>query len=675
VTIVIPVWNQVAHTIACLESLADNTPPDLYEVVVVDNASTDETPALCAALEGDVRVIRNDENLGFGRACNQGAAAGAPEAEFVLFLNNDTVLLPGWLEPLVAAMDADPRLGAVQPRLVYPDGRLCDAGGLVFADGDAWVYGKGHPHPDAPQFTCRRAPDYASGACLLVRRAAFREVGGFDDRYAPAYYEDTDLSFALRAAGWRVLYEPASTVVHVEGGTAGTDTSVGLKRHQVRNREVFAAKWAATLAGRPSMRPEIVEAWAHRPQGGAGPGEDPERAVPAAEARSVLVVDPFLPMPDRNSGHQRLLGMLRELRAQGHHVTFYTANATDADRYRPVLGRLGIAAYGPDPARLPAADPVAGMRWKAVFAPPFEVLAAQRRYDVVVVSFWTLAEALLARLRRVFPEASIVVDSVDVHFVREERAARLAGRPVDRAARARELAVYRAADRVLAATEDDAAVLRRAGGVREVAVVPNVHELADPGPGFAEREGLVFVANFLHPPNLEALAWWCEEIAPRLAVLLPGLRLTVVGNDPAGVAAAFAGAGVEVVGWVPEVLPWLHRARVSVAPLRSGAGMKGKVGEAMAAGTPVVGTPVAVEGMGVVDGLHALVAADADAFATAVADLYRDADRWALLREAGRRLVAERLGPSRMAAAVTDGILRPLVPTPVERPLLANSRQ
>lgn len=654
VTIVVPVWNQVALTAACLESLAAHTPPELYEVVVVDNGSTDETPRLCAALEGDVQVIRNETNLGFGRACNQGAAASSDEAEFVLFLNNDTIVLPGWLEPLVEAMDEDPRLGAVQPKLLYPDGRLCDAGGLVFAGGEAWVYGKGHPVPDAPQFSCRRAPDYASGACLLVRKSAFGAVGGFDDRYAPAYYEDTDLSFALRDRGWKLLYEPASTVVHLEGGTAGTDTSVGLKRYQVANREKFARKWAARLARRPVMDPRIVEAWAHRPQGGMAPGEDPERAVGPDHARSVLVVDPLLPMPDRNSGHRRLMGMLRELRAQGHHVTFFAVEAREAGRYRPLLGRLGIAAYGLDPA---APSDVPGH--KEVFAPAPEVLAAQRTYHTVVVSFFTDAERLLPKLRRAFPGAAIVVDSVDVHFVREARAAHLAGRSPDRAAYRREVATYRAADRVLVVTEDDAAALRRAGGVTDVAVVPNVHDLVDPGPDFHDREGLVFVGNFLHEPNLDALVWWRKEIAPVLADLLPGVGLTVVGNDPAHCARALARRDVEVIGWVPDVLPWLHRARISVAPLRFGAGMKGKVGEALAAGTPVVGTPIAVEGMGVVDGCHALVAADAAGFAAAIAALYGDRRRWSLLRDNGRRLIAERFGPARMAAAVRDEVLRP----------------
>ncbi|HUO48435.1 MAG TPA: glycosyltransferase, partial [Acidimicrobiales bacterium] len=239
VSIVIPCFNHAELTLRCLQSLASHTTAVPHEVIVVDNGSTDATRELAGLAGERFRVVRNEQNIGFGPACNQGASLA--RGEYVLFLNNDTEVLGGWLEPLVAAMEEDEDLGAVQPKLVYPDGRLNDAGGLVFAGGAPWVYGKGHPDPGAPQFDCRRAPDYASGACLLVRKRAFDEVGGFDDRYAPAYYEDTDLSFALRAGGWSVLYEPASTVVHIEGGTAGTDTSTGLKQYQVRNAERFAA--------------------------------------------------------------------------------------------------------------------------------------------------------------------------------------------------------------------------------------------------------------------------------------------------------------------------------------------------------------------------------------------------------------------------------------------------
>jgi O-antigen biosynthesis protein len=270
VSIVIPTYNKVELTLPCLQALAENTTDEIpYEVIIVDNASHDGTRDLLAQLEGDVRFVLNDVNEGFGKACNKGASMS--EAEFVLFLNNDTQVLPGWLEPLTAAMRQDLDLAAVQPRLLYPDGRLNSAGDLVFRD-QAWNYGKGASNPRAPQFSGRRAPDYASGAVLLVRRSMFVEIGGFDDRYAPAYYEDTYLSFSFRAKGWKVLYEPRSDVIHMEGGTAGTELTSEFKRTQMElNKQKFWDKWADELRDRPAASLDIIEAWAHRDQGKFNP--------------------------------------------------------------------------------------------------------------------------------------------------------------------------------------------------------------------------------------------------------------------------------------------------------------------------------------------------------------------------------------------------------------------
>lgn len=269
VSIVIPTFNKVELTQGCLTSLIENTPDDLYEVVIVDNASSDGTRDLLQQLDGDVRIVLNQTNEGFGPACNKGAALST--GEFVCFLNNDTEVRAGWLENLVGAMDQDARLAAVQPLLLYPDGRVNSAGDLVFGD-QAWNYGKGHPDPMAPQFQTRRAPDYASGACLLVRKTMFDAVGGFDDAYAPAYYEDTDLSFAFRARGWKVLYEPRSIVIHVEGGTSESALTSDFKEKQMaKNRQYFWNKWATDLNSRPNATLDIIDAWAHRDQGEFNP--------------------------------------------------------------------------------------------------------------------------------------------------------------------------------------------------------------------------------------------------------------------------------------------------------------------------------------------------------------------------------------------------------------------
>ena len=627
-------------------------------MILVDNGSDDATVNLARAEGPRFRVVRNEENTGFGPACNQGAALA--RGEYILFLNNDTILLPGWLDPLVEALDEDDLLAAVQPKLLYPDGRLNDAGGLVFAGGEPWIYGKGSAEPDAPQFSCRRAPDYASGACLLVRRRAFTEVGGFDDRYAPAYYEDTDLSFALRAAGWKVLFEPASTVVHVEGGTAGTDIGQGIKQYQVRNAERFATKWADELAQRPPLGRQAVESWAHRPQGGFGPAENlsvrGHAAVEAARreaatAKSVLVLDSFMPVFDRASGGLRLFTMLQALRQAGHAVTFY-ALAGGSRHYAGAVGRLGIACFGGD--RGETVD--RGPGYTAAVWPSLDALLTTWQFDAIIVSPWSTGEIVIDQIRRHAPRATVIVDTNDVHFLRLQRADALTAAPSPETAdtKRRELSVYGRADRVVCVTETDAAVVQSEIPQAHIVVVPNAHADVDVGPGFAERTGCLFVGNFNHPPNADAVAWWKSEIGPVLAHTTPGAGLTVVGNDPMGLAKEFAGPGISVSGTVESTLPFLHQARVSVAPLRYGAGMKGKVGEALMAGIPVVLTSMAAEGMELVDEEHVIVADSADAFAAAVHRLYTDRELWERLRTAGRAHAARHFGLGRMREAVAE---------------------
>ena len=251
VAVVIPVHDRAEYTVLCLQSIEEGqaslrTP---FEVVLVDNASHDETPSVLAVLSGDVRTTRNEHELGRGEVRNQGAALST--AEHVLFLEQDTFVLGDWLDVLVDTMDGDPRLGAVQPRLLYPDGRLKDAGGLVFRDGELAACGEGSPFPDADVYSQRREPDYASGSCLLVRREAFDDVGGFDAHYASDTYEAVDLSFRLQDAGWRLLYEPAAVVVQVE--PAEDDAETGLAALRAQDRRRFASRWVDALAGHPPL--------------------------------------------------------------------------------------------------------------------------------------------------------------------------------------------------------------------------------------------------------------------------------------------------------------------------------------------------------------------------------------------------------------------------------------
>ena len=275
VSIVLPVHGNWPVTEACLRGLLPSLPRGWpVEVVVVDDASPDETPARLAEIaDTDHRlvVLRNDENLGFVGTCNRGAAAAT--GDYLVFLNNDTVPLPGWLPPLIRTFQDFPTAGAVGGKLLFPDGRLQEAGGIIFADASACHFGREHPDPSWHLFNHVRPVDYVSGALLATPRELFLALGGFDPAFAPGYYEDTDYCFRLRDVGYDVLIQPASTVVHVEGGTAGTDHAVGMKRHQEINRRRFQARHAAALM-RQRPRPAVIDrdSWTLLAHRGTVPG-------------------------------------------------------------------------------------------------------------------------------------------------------------------------------------------------------------------------------------------------------------------------------------------------------------------------------------------------------------------------------------------------------------------
>ncbi len=243
VSIIIPAFNQWDYTISCLRSIRANTERIAYEVIVADDGSTDETGNILDHV-ANIKLVRNERNLQFLQSCNNAARHAA--GRYILFLNNDTNVQKDWLLHLLAPAEVDETVGIVGPKLVYPDGRLQEAGGIVWRDGSAWNYGW-FDDPEKPAYNFGREVDYVSGACLLVRRDLWEKAGGFDERFAPAYYEDTDLAFQARKLGYRVMYQPESVVVHFEGVSSGTDINAGIKCHQKINKHKFVGKWRRVL--------------------------------------------------------------------------------------------------------------------------------------------------------------------------------------------------------------------------------------------------------------------------------------------------------------------------------------------------------------------------------------------------------------------------------------------
>jgi O-antigen biosynthesis protein len=601
VSIIVPVYNHFELTYGCLEAIAAHIDAPSYEVIIVDDCSTDATGRMLATVDG-ARVVRNTKQLGFIGACNAGAAAA--RGDYLVFLNNDTQVQPGWLRELRDTFDAEPTAGIVGSKLVYPDGRLQEAGGIVWRDGRAALVGR-FQDPESPKYTYLRRTDYCSGASIMIPRALFESLGGFDPLFAPAYYEDTDLACRVRQAGREVFYQPLSVVVHYEGMTAGTDVNRGVKRHQVLNEEKFQARWTPHLS-------EHAEATA------------PLDVVKDRGARGrVLVIDAVMLQPDRDSGSLRMFNLVVLMRRLGFKVTFMPSNLDALGEYGATLRRRGIEVlHAPH-----VTDPGAFLDEHA------------SEYDLIILSRPDVASPLLARARKAAPRARIVYDTVDLHHVRQRREALLAAdadllRKSDER-RDEELALVRLADETWVVSDVEKRGLEEDLTDARIRVVSNVHDVPGSARPFAARRDLMFIGGFGHPPNTDAVLYFVREILPRIHERLPELRLYVVGNAPPESIRALASFHVVVTGFVSELEKYLAGCRLTVAPLRYGAGVKGKINMSMAHGVPVVATPLAVEGMQLVDGQHALVGGDAASFADAVVRLHEDELLWTSLSQNG----------------------------------------
>jgi GT2 family glycosyltransferase/glycosyltransferase involved in cell wall biosynthesis len=600
VSVIIPVYNNWPVTYRCLESLASCDHHIAIQIIVVDDGSSDETMYQLPRISG-IDVVRNGRNLGFVGACNRGAAIA--RGRYSWFLNNDTTLCDGALAALVARIDSDTSIGVVGSKLVYPDGTLQEAGGIIFDDGMGWNYGRASS-PARSEYNFVRDVDYVSGASLLVRTELFLAIGGFDERYAPAYYEDADLCFAAREFGFRVVYEPRSVVVHYEGVTSGTDIATGTKRYQEINRPKFVQKWHETL-GRdhfPSSSDNVMRASNRR-----------------EFERTILVIDSYVPAHDKEAGSNRLFHLISGFVRAGQRVIFFPDNFAGEQPYCGQLEAMGV---------------------EVLYATPGDERTAQDQLlrilplvDVAWICRPDLCGKYLLFVRR-HSSAKIIYDTIDLHFVRLRREAEFLEDADDKLWRSMErleLAAAGAADGTVVVNEIERQTLQ-SSGIENIAVVSTVHDVAVAGPRvFADTSGVLFIGGYNHVPNVDAVKWLIECIMPLVWERAPYVHVTLLGSNPSAQVCALANDRVSVTGYLEDVEQYFLGSRVFVAPLRFGAGIKGKIGHSLSYGLPTVTTPVGAEGFGLTDGIDCRIATGESNFARAILDLYHDEDEWKVI--------------------------------------------
>ena len=619
VSIVIPVFNKAEFTLQCLRSLISEIDFNECEVIVVNNASTDQTGELLHHFKDYIEVVNNEDNHGFVDACNEGAAAA--KGEFLLFLNNDTVVLPGWLKELLATFQNHSDVGVVGSLFLYPDGLVQEAGSIVWSNGDAFHYGWGGS-PEDRRFVFARDVDYVSGASLLIRKNLFEQIGGFDRRYAPAHYEDADLCFSVRAAGYRVIYQPASRIVHYEGVTSGRDVNVGTKKYQVINKPKFVEKWKAVLD---------QEHYAHKTA-------NIEKAAHRLPKEAVVVFDDRLPTPDLDAGSARMFLLLKILSKKYRTVFIYKAR-NDSPQYEQALWREGIETF------------------ELIH---YHRLLKERQFKTAIVSRPELAEALLKSIRRRARNTKIVFDTVDAHFLRLAMEFEITKdrntQALSESYRRRELECIRASDVVwfTSLADQDAFTTELRG--KETAIIPTIHPLRPTAKSFSDRRDLLFIGNFNHRPNTDAVIYFLDQVLPLVRKTLPDVKLHVIGSNAPPEFNNYVERGLNLHGYVPDIAPLFDSCRVFVAPLRFGAGVKGKLGDALSFGIPIVTTDVGASGMKLENGTNALIANSSEEFAAGVLSVYQDETLWMKLSKNGCEHVRLHFSPEALEKVILESI-------------------
>lgn len=598
VSIIIPVYNQIEYTYACLASILENTEDISYEVIIADDVSTDATAQL-DQYAGNLVISRNTENQGFLRNCNQ--AARLARGEYIMFLNNDTKVKKGWLSSLAEMMDEDESIGMAGSKLLYPDGKLQEAGGIIWSDGSGWNYGRGDD-PDKCQYNYVREVDYISGAAILIRHDLWKKIGGFDERFAPAYCEDSDFAFEVRKAGYRVCYQPKSEVIHFEGVSNGTDVhGSGLKRYQIENSQKLKEKWKEefknqfeNLGGRNLFRAR-------------------ERN---REKKIILFVDHYVPTFDRDAGSRTTFQYLKMLLRKGYAVKFLGDNFLNEEPYTSALTQMGIEVlYGKD---------MQNNIWEWI-------TENAKDLHLVYLNRPHIAGKYIDFIKG-HTDLKVIFYGHDLHFLREMREYELTGDESRKEAssywRNIELEIIDKADLSYYPSQTEIAELHRIDPYIEAkAITAYVYEdcIEDIERDFSKREGVLFVGGFSHPPNADAVHYFVKEIWPLFRKEIKAEFYIVGSNADERIRSLHDPEnGIIFKGFVSDdELDRLYRkVKIVAVPLRYGAGVKGKIIEALHYGSVVVTTPTGAEGIPGAEEVMR-IAGTGEEFAREMVQLYR----------------------------------------------------
>ncbi|MFA6959418.1 MAG: glycosyltransferase [Opitutaceae bacterium] len=626
ISILIVVWNQAELTLACLRSLQGAVAGIDAEILIADNASTDQSPLLWDVISG-VRIFRHAHNQGFLLAA--GGLAREARGDHLLFLNNDTTLEHDSIGRALASLHRRPGIGAVGARVLLPHGVVQEAGNTIWNDGSCSGYGRGRS-PDDPGVLDWKYTDYVSGVFLLTRRADFIRLGGFDERLAPAYCEDVDYCIKLWRDGLAVVCDPAVVVHHYEFGSSATpEAAIALQRRNIGILHQLHGDW---LASQP--------AW------DAG-GIETRFCRDSAYRGHVLVVDDRVPDFYTGAGAPRAVALFEALLALNWKITFYpTAGCR-------IPSKWFQDRFGSEIRVIHAADREVFAKWLELYRDTFDTVFISRVHNMEALG------GLFTDVSQADRRIRVIYDAEAICALRDIVAARIGGSPLneDKCLRmvTAELALAADADLICAVSGGEAECFHdHYAGQKPVEVL--AHTLG-PRPvfkaEFAERSGLLFVGRLseANSPNVDSILWFMREVYPLLAGEIGG-PIRIIGDPSALPADVRRLPNVQLLGPVDDLAPYYEQARVFIAPTRFAAGIPLKVIEAARHNLPVVCTSLLA---GQLEWRHeheVLVADTAEEFARECIRLHGDAALWESLSQGAGRRYDEQFSPAGFTAAV-----------------------
>ena len=574
VSVIIPAFNAWAMNYQCIDSIIKNTTGVAYEIILADDNSTDDTKT-CTDIIQNLVHVRSENNIGFLKNCNH--ASNFAKGDYILFLNNDTKVNPNWLQPMVSLVQNDKTIGMVGSKLIYPDGRLQEAGGIIWNDASGWNFGH-RQDPGLPEFNYVKEVDYVSGASILIRKKAWLEAGKFDERYTPAYCEDSDLAFTLRNIGYKVMYQPLSEVIHYEGYSHGTDHTLNendgaVKSYQKINNQKFFEKWQDVLE--KDQLPNAQNVFQARDR--------------TTKKKTILVIDHYVPHVDKDAGSKTTFQYLELFGLLGLNIKFIGDNFFKHEPYTTTLQQLGIEVlYGTWYHE----------NWQQWIKDNSEHL------DYIYINRPHISIKYIDFLKK-FTKAKILYYGHDLHFLREEMQYKIENDPklLKSAEKWKHIESYlfEHSDIILTPSREEKEIISALNSsFRVETILPYFFKnLAVPATNFTERKNILFVGGFGHSPNVDAVEWFSRDIWPTVLKEIPAAKFIVVGSNPPDNIKNLQSDTIEIKGFVSETeLQSIYtNARIAVIPIRFGAGVKGKTVEAMYHGLPIVSTSFGIEGM------------------------------------------------------------------------------